>query len=217
MTIIVRSHFCSSAESAERGSTQDMPPNFIHRTPWGTSTRWAVHLPAGPHLRSFKECLRSTLAAGKVVGRNGRRQTEAASAEEIQSRSNGRRALIPKMGQVQTKCLPARNNKVRRVDLVWPQAVTWQSPARLVRLAKKRNPCFHALCPNYPHFPNIPQPSSLNQPRFHQRRRNVSERTRAKLHQPQLPRRHRRLSRLQPAPAARLRCQLLPSSRQLLC
>ena len=145
MTIIVRSHFSSSAESAERGSTKDMPLDFIHRTPWGTSTRWAVHLPAGPHLRSFKECLRSTLAAGKVVGRNGRRQTEAASAEEIQSRSNGRRALIPKMGKVQMKWV-----NEGRVDLVWPQAVTWQSPARLVRLAKKKNPRFHTTCPIYP-------------------------------------------------------------------
>ena len=150
MTIIVRSHFSSSAESAERGSTKDMPLDFIHRTPWGTSTRWAVHLPAGPHLRSFKECLRSTLVAGRVVGRSWRRHTEAASAEQIQSRSNGRRALIPKMGKVQMKCLPARNNKVRRVDLVWPQAVTWQSPARLVRLAKKKNPRFHTTCPIYP-------------------------------------------------------------------
>ena len=107
-------------------------------------------MPTGPHLRSFKECLRFTLAAGRVVGRSGRRHTEAASAEKIQSRSNGCRALIPKMGKVQMIGMPGFNNKVRRVDLVWPQAVTWQSPARLVRLAKKRNPRFHTTCPIYP-------------------------------------------------------------------
>ena len=53
-----------------------------------------------------------------------------------------------------------------RVDLVWPQAVTWDSAMRVMRLATKKDSSFHILGSH--------ARSLWNQPRRHQRRIDVS-------------------------------------------